>query len=103
MSVNKDGIRYGYQLLAKAIVRQAVVDYRDAENNAYGRKTKKDVVAFIKSPYFNLLTNVDPEYLLKTINHDEKKPMYNVRELAEKYGVSVRTIYRRIKEGKIVL
>lgn len=103
MSANKDGIKYGYQLLARAIVKQAVVDYKDAENNAYGRRTRKEVVEFIKSPYFNLLTNVDPEYLLKTINHDEKKPMYNVRELAKKHGVSVRTIYRRIKEGKIVL
>lgn len=101
MYANKDGIKYGYQLLARAIVKQAVVDYKDAENNAYGRRTRKEVVEFIKSPYFNLLTDIDPEYLLKTINHNESKPMYNVRELADKYGVSVRTIYRRIKEGKI--
>lgn len=103
MSVNKDGIKYGYQLLAKAIVEQAVHDYKRFKDNPYGVYIKKDIVRFIKSPYFKLLTDIDPNYLLKTIDHDDAKPMYTVKELAEKYGVSTRTIYRRIKEGKIVL
>ena len=102
MSINEDGIRYGYCKLASAIVKQAVMDYKDAKNNQYGRETKKEVSEFIKSPFFNLLTKIDPDYLLSTLGH---KPVSTVRakELAMMYGVSIRTIYRRIQEGKIVL
>lgn len=95
--MKQGGIDYGYRLLASAIVKQAVVDYRKAPNNAWGRATKKKVVEFIKSPWFTFLTKTDPDYLLKTIGYEPEEN--TIRGIMRKYGCSQRTAYR-IKNGR---
>lgn len=72
----------GYNSLANAIVVQALIDYdvsvrrlinNDFTQNDYNKLTCKryveDVRKFLKSQYFNLLTQVDGEYLLNVVNH----------------------------------
>ncbi len=107
---------YGYVKLGAAIVYKAVEDYKFADNSDLGLMVKKDVVDFIRSPYFRLLTNIDPEYLLRTLGHDDsifkkKKKKAHLRntqsmtelinELAKKYDRHPRTIYRMIDDGRI--
>lgn len=91
------GTDYGYKLLASAIVKQAVRDYKKAPNNAYGRATKKNVVRFIKSPWFVFLSNIDPDYMLKTLDYEEEDG--TIPQIMAKYGVSQRTAYR-IRNGR---
>lgn len=91
------GVNEGYKLLASAIVKQAVRDYRKAPNNAYGRATKKNVVRFIKSPWFVFLSNIDPDYMLKTLDHEDEET--TIEGIMKKYGCSKRTAYR-IRNGR---
>ena len=64
----------GCENLVIAIVRQALIDYRDAlkalkknSNNIDKRRIKNECEIFFNSEYFTLLTNVDGTYLLKNI------------------------------------
>lgn len=60
----QSGINYGFKKLANAIVLQAVEDYREAGNTVRGRRIKKGVEDFIHSPFFGLITDIDPEELI---------------------------------------
>jgi len=64
----------GCENLVIAIVRQALIDYRDAlkalkknPNNIDKRRIKNECEIFFNSEYFTLLTNVDGIYLLKNM------------------------------------
>ena len=64
----------GYENLVIAIVRQALIDYRDAlkalkknPNNTDKCRIKNECEIFFNSEYFTLLTNVDVNYLLKNM------------------------------------
>ena len=64
----------GCENLVIAIVRQALIDYRDAlkalkknSNNIDKRRIKNECEIFFNSEYFTLLTNVNGTYLLKNI------------------------------------
>lgn len=70
-----------YENLANAIVKQAARDYMTAlkrlKKNPYDRKKRKEVrelEEFFHSDWYELLTGVDPNYL--------------IRKLREKAGVS---------------
>lgn len=66
----------GYQLLANAIVLQAVNEYREAlrQNDTAARWKKISLRRFFRSDWFKLLTNVDGELLMeqltKEVNND---------------------------------
>lgn len=64
----------GCKNLVIAIVRQALIDYRDAlkalkknPNNIDESRIKNECEIFFNSEYFTLLTNVDSAYLLKNM------------------------------------
>ena len=64
----------GCENLVIAIVRQALIDYRDSlkalkknPNNIDELRIKNECEIFFNSEYFTLLTNVDGAYLLKNI------------------------------------
>ena len=64
----------GCENLVIAIVRQALIDYRDSlkalkknPNNIDERRIKNECEIFFNSEYFTLLTNVDGTYLLKNM------------------------------------
>lgn len=64
----------GCENLVIAIVRQALIDYRDSlkalkknPNNIDELRIKNECEIFFNSEYFTLLTNVDGTYLLKNI------------------------------------
>ena len=64
----------GCENLVIAIVRQALIDYRDAlkelkknPNNMDECRIKNECEIFFNSEYFTLLTNVDGTYLLKNM------------------------------------
>ena len=64
----------GCENLVIAIVRQALIDYRDAlkalkknPNNIDECRIKNECEIFFNSEYFKLLTNVDGAYLLKNM------------------------------------
>ena len=116
------GIEYGYRKLAAAIVFQAVEDYKEAENTVRGRRTKKHIKDFIHSPFYRLLTDIDPDYLICELEESETRSEYlgdptieimervykgdgylTMPELLLILGKSPKTIDRAIHAGKLVL
>lgn len=67
-----------YQSLANAIILQAVKDFRrcikivkrNGRNKEVAVKEMQDIVEFIKSPWFKILTNLEPEILLKKLKEE---------------------------------
>ena len=66
-----------YEELANAIVLQAVRDYREAVKKlSRGRKnrdaqaTKEECLRFFRSKLFSLLTDLDPEFLIRRLDEE---------------------------------
>lgn len=67
-----------YANLANAIVLQAVKDFRkcikvvkrNCRNKEQAIKKMRKIVEFIKSPWFRVLTNLDPQILLKKLEEE---------------------------------
>jgi hypothetical protein len=67
----------GYEKLANAIVLQAVKDYRFAlkrlakhPRNESALYTKREVERFCRSGLFTMLTDLDPEMLIRKLNEE---------------------------------
>ncbi len=66
-------MKEAYENLANAIIIQAVKDYRTAGRNA---RIKEDVIRFIRSSWFGVLTDINPAMLeRKLLEEDETKAM----------------------------
>ena len=72
----QSGINYGFKKLANAIVLQAVEDYREAGNTVRGRRIKKGVEEFIRSPFFGLITDIEPKELIDYLKELDHAPNY---------------------------
>lgn len=66
-----------YTRLANTIILQAVKDYRHAlkqlsrnPRNKDAKITKEECENFFRSGYFGLLSEVDPEYLIRRLNEE---------------------------------
>lgn len=66
-----------YELLANAIIEQAVTDYRKAQKklcrdpkHETASATVKGVEQFIHSQWYRSLTTVDPDYLLERLKKE---------------------------------
>lgn len=67
-----------YANLANAIVLQAVKDFRkcikvvkrNARNKEQAIREMRKIVEFIKSPWFRVLTNLDPQVLLEKLEEE---------------------------------
>ena len=66
-----------FEMLANAIVKQAADDYRNARRlltrmpDAFQAKERiQDVERFFQSEWYQLLTSVDGEYLLKRLEEE---------------------------------
>ncbi|AHM55826.1 hypothetical protein EAL2_c05240 [Peptoclostridium acidaminophilum DSM 3953] len=64
-----------YTKLANAIILQAVKDYRDALRrlakhpyNNMALSEKQEVERFFRSDWFEVLTSIDPEMLIRKLN-----------------------------------
>ena len=64
--------------LAQAIIVQAVKDYRLARarlkkkpDDVIGKKLKREVEAFFRSWWFSILTDVEPEIILRGLQEEE--------------------------------
>ena len=64
--------------LAQAIIVQAVKDYRLARarlkkkpDDVIGKKLKREVEAFFRSWWFSILTDVEPEIILRGLREEE--------------------------------
>jgi hypothetical protein len=70
----------GWESLANAIVEQAANDYRrsfDREKNYRIKRSKKykvvdrdEVLSFFHSPWYEMLTNVDPDFIIEKLNEE---------------------------------
>lgn len=67
-------IQKGYEDLANAIILQAIKDYRFAlrvlhkrPNNRAAQYQAKDIERFFRSRWFEVLTSIDPEMLIKRL------------------------------------
>lgn len=66
----------GYQLLANAIVLQAVNEYRELIGKPYGSSALKekwdliDLKRFFRSDWYKLLTNVDGKLLMERLTEE---------------------------------
>lgn len=70
-----------YENLANAIIKQAARDYmaalRRLKNNPCSRKelkTVKQLEEFFYSDWYGVLTNVDPNYLIRMLREKVRKP-----------------------------
>lgn len=80
-----------YQNLANAIVKNAADDYRAAlrglernpESAGYQADAKK-IERFFRSPWYQMLTDVDGEYLIRRLQEDEKQRSLKRRKGAKK-------------------
>ena len=66
-----------YEELANAIVIQAVVDYRIATKrlekhplDKMHKHTQREVLRFLRSDWFGILTTLDPEVLLEKLTKE---------------------------------
>lgn len=66
-----------YDVLANAIVLQAVKDYRDAmkklsrgRKNVTAESTRDECLRFFRSGWFGILTELDPEYLIRKLDEE---------------------------------
>ncbi len=64
--------------LAQAIIVQAVKDYRLARarlkkkpDDVIGKKLKREVEAFFRSCWYGILTDVEPEIILRGLQEEE--------------------------------
>lgn len=69
-----------YQNLANAIIILAAKDYRAAlrrlkksPGNQMAESEIKELERFFRSPWYEMLTDVDGEYLIKRIREDEEE------------------------------
>ena len=58
-----------YENLANAIVLQAVKDYRLTDDEA----ELAEIERFFRSGWFGVLTDVDPEYLIRRLRKEKDK------------------------------
>ena len=58
-----------YEELANAIVLQAVKDYRLTDDEA----ELAEIERFFRSDWFGVLTDVDPEYLIRRLRKEKDK------------------------------
>ena len=58
-----------YENLAKAIVLQAVKEYRLTDDEA----ELAEIERFFRSDWFGVLTDVDPEYLIRRLRKEKDK------------------------------
>ena len=58
-----------YENLAKAIVLQAVKEYRLTDDEA----ELVEIERFFRSDWFGVLTDVDPEYLIRRLRKEKDK------------------------------
>lgn len=58
-----------YENLANAIVLQAVKDYRLTDDEA----ELAEIESFFRSDWFGVLTDVDPEYLIRNLRKEKTK------------------------------
>ena len=58
-----------YENLANAIVLQAVKDYRLTDDEA----ELAEIERFIRSYWYGVLTDVDPEYLIRRLQKEKDK------------------------------
>ena len=73
-----DAIDEAYQHLANAIIIRAVKDFRrclkvakkNNRNKEAAIKEMKEIVEFIKSPWFRTLTSLEPSVLLKKLQQE---------------------------------
>ena len=112
----------GIEILANAIILQAVKDYRKALkglslNGESSTAVIADCERFFRSEWYRQLTNVDGEYLIATIRKEgvKKQVLKDIREsrgmsqqdLADKSGINKRKIqayeqgYRDINGAKL--
>lgn len=73
-----DTIDEAYQNLANAIIIKAIKDFRrclkvakkNNRNKEAAIKEMKEIVEFIKSPWFRTLTSLEPSVLLKKLQQE---------------------------------
>ena len=58
-----------YENLANAIVIQAVSDYRMAKKSR-NKRVEAEVLRFFRSQWFGVLTEIDPEYLIRRLDEE---------------------------------
>lgn len=58
-----------YENLANAVILQAVSDYRAAKK-ARNKREQAEVLRFFRSKWFGVLTEVDPEYLIRRLDEE---------------------------------
>ena len=70
----------GYQALANAIIIQAAKDYKAAvrllkrhPDSRASMNTAMEIERFFYSPWYSVLTNVDPDYLIQRLREEAAK------------------------------
>ena len=68
-----------YELLANAIVEQAVKEYRELWNWKKDDYAKKELIEFFFYDWFAVLTKLDPKYLVEELEEEANVKRQNYR------------------------
>ena len=95
----------GFEMLANAIVKQAADDYRKAHKmllkdpkNPTARKWIREVEEFLRSQWFDALTDVDGEYILQKLKEEVRT--YMPRPVKKSEGKKKKPAGKRKKKQK---
>ena len=62
-----------YEILANAVILQAVKDYRAETGTAETNPEKAKIIAWIMSENFSAITNVNPVALVEALKKEDKQ------------------------------
>ena len=62
-----------YERLANAIIIRAIKDYRMKGGTAEANPEKKEIIDWIRSPFFSAITDLNPEVLIGELQKEDKK------------------------------
>ena len=68
-----------YELLANAIVEQAVKEYRELWHWKKDDYAKKELIDFFFSDWFSVLTKLNPKYLVEKLEEEANAQRQNYR------------------------
>ena len=67
------GIDRGYKQLASAIIGRAILDYYEADGTENEMAVKENVEEFVRSSWFEELTDIKPNYVIDRLHSGDTK------------------------------
>lgn len=83
-----------YEKLANAIIYQAIEDYRKLWNIGDCRQ-KREIIDFIYSEWFSILTKADPDWLVEKLEEEERAKREEVHRSPQALSARSKVLSRK--------